>query len=141
MLNQVTLIGRTTRDCELRKSANGTDMTFITVAIDGIPNKEGKKTTNFINVSLFGTSAAFAANYVHKGDMVQITGEITSRSVAGADGKNKTELGVRGTRIENLSPRKSGDTSKTDTTQEAVNESYDPALEDDGLVSSDDLPF
>lgn len=112
MLNQVTLIGRTTKDAKLSTSANGKEYTFVTLAIDGIPGKDGQKTTDFISVSLFGSSAKFASEYCHKGDILQVTGRLTSR-IQEKDGQKTTVLSVTGNRVENLSPRSSNGGTKT----------------------------
>lgn len=77
MINQVTLVGRLTRDPELRKTNNGTPVVQFTVALNGYGDKEA---TTFINVIAWKDLAENVNTYVRKGHLVGLTGRLQSRS-------------------------------------------------------------
>ena len=89
VMNVVTLIGRLTRDPELRYIANtGTPVATFTLAVDKELSKDkkqemeskGQATADFINIVVWGRQAESCANYLAKGRLVAIQGRIQSRS-------------------------------------------------------------
>ena len=78
MLNNIALCGRVTRDIELSYiSGNGTAVAKSTIAVErDYKNKDGSKTTDFIFFEIMGKSAEFAANYVNKGDLITLNGQL-----------------------------------------------------------------
>ena len=81
MLNQVILIGRTTRDIELRESSNGRTFGIVTVAVTRSFKNQETDTydTDFIDVSLWGVTAENVAKYAGKGSALSIRGRVTNR--------------------------------------------------------------
>lgn len=88
-MNSVILIGRLTRDPELKYLANtGTPVTTFSLAVDKQLSKEkrqeltekGEPTADFINIVVWGKQAENCANYLVKGRLVAIQGRIQSRS-------------------------------------------------------------
>ena len=77
MINQVTLVGRLTRDPELRKTNNGTPVVQFTVALNGYGDSAA---TTFINVIAWKDLAENVNKYVKKGHLVGLTGRLQSRS-------------------------------------------------------------
>lgn len=89
VMNVVTLIGRLTRDPELKYLANtGTPVATFSLAVDKQLSKEkkqklaekGEPTADFINIVVWGKQAENCANYLAKGRLVAIQGRIQSRS-------------------------------------------------------------
>lgn len=79
-MNKVTLVGRLTRDVEVR-NAGETAIARTSIAVNRrFRNKEGNYDADFINVSAFGKTAEFLEKYFHKGDMIGIVGRITTGS-------------------------------------------------------------
>ena len=79
--NNVTLIGRLTKDADLRYTSNGTATANITLAVDrGFKNAEGKKETDFINCVVWRKPAENVAQYCSKGSLVSVDGRIQTRS-------------------------------------------------------------
>lgn len=78
MLNNIALCGRVTRDIELSYiSGNGTAVAKSTIAVErDYKNKDGSKTTDFIFFEIMGKPAEFAANYVNKGDLITLNGQL-----------------------------------------------------------------
>ena len=78
-MNQIILIGRLTKDPELRYLPNtGTPVATFTLAVDrNYKDKEGNVQTDFIPVEVMGKVADFVANYITKGRLVAVNGSIS----------------------------------------------------------------
>lgn len=114
-MNNVSLAGRMTRDCELKYTQDGKAIGNFTLAI----NKRYKKDeANFINCVAFGKAAELIAEYVKKGHLLGITGSIETSSWE-KDGQKhyKTEVAVD--QITFLQPKGEGATSTA--TKETTN--------------------
>ncbi len=88
-MNKVILMGRLTRDPEVRYSAgeNGTAVARYTLAVDRRFRREGSdQTADFIGCVAFGRSAEFAEKYFHQGLKVVVTGRIQTGSYTNKDG-------------------------------------------------------
>lgn len=85
MINKVILMGRLTRDPELRHTGTGTAVCSFSIAID---NGYGEnRQTDFINCVAWNKTAEFVSNYFSKGKMIIVIGRISTRSWEGQDGK------------------------------------------------------
>lgn len=87
-MNSVILMGRLTRDPEIRYSTTGTQMAIAryTLAVNRRFAKEGEQGADFINCVAFGKSAEFAEKYFHKGLKIVIRGRIQTGSYTNRDG-------------------------------------------------------
>ena len=83
-MNQVILIGRLTKDPEVRYSGEGTAVGRYCLAVD---RRSKKDETDFINCVTFGKSAEFAEKYLTKGMKIAIRGRIQTGSYKNKDGK------------------------------------------------------
>lgn len=72
MINRVVLVGRLTRDPELRRTANGTAVTSFSLAIDNRGARDGEKSTSFFNIVCWNQTAENVAKYVRKGSLVGV---------------------------------------------------------------------
>lgn len=79
MLNRVILMGRITKELEIRQSQSGTAVLRFSVAVDR-PQKNGEKSADFINCIAFGQTAEFISRYFSKGRMIAIEGNIHTGS-------------------------------------------------------------
>lgn len=87
-MNNTQLVGRLTKDVELRYTPNGKANARITVAVNRrFKNPQGETEADFISVVLWGQQAEFAANNVVKGNRVSVVGRIQTGSYEGQDGK------------------------------------------------------
>ena len=88
-MNKVILMGRLTRDAEIRSSQGGNPTTIAryTLAVDRRFKRDGDQTADFINCIAFGKSAEFAEKYFHKGTKVVVTGRIQTGSYTNKDGQ------------------------------------------------------
>ena len=88
-MNKVILMGRLTRDPDVRYSAgeNGTSVARYTLAVDRrFSRRDGEATADFISCVAFGRSAEFAEKYFHQGLKVVVTGRIHTGSYTNRDG-------------------------------------------------------
>lgn len=88
-MNNVSLIGRLTRDIELKYTQGGTAMARFTLAVDRqFKNKEtGEREVDFINCQAWGKTAEIMSNHLGKGRQVGVTGEIRTGSYEKSDGQ------------------------------------------------------
>ena len=78
-MNSVILVGRLTRDPELRTTPNGIATCQISLAVNGLPNQNGERTTDFINVVVWRRQAENVAKFCQKGSQVGVEGKIHTR--------------------------------------------------------------
>jgi len=114
MLNRVVLIGRLTKDPELRYSPSGVAVTNFTLAVDRkFKNSEGQKETDFIPIVAFKQLAELCANYLAKGKLCSVDGRIQIRTYNDKEGQKRWQTDVIAEDIHFLSPKDSGNTSET----------------------------
>lgn len=90
MLNKVILIGRFTRDPELRSTPQGTSTCSFSLAVDrNYAKAGGERQTDFINCVAWRQTAEFISKYFSKGNLVCVEGSIQTRSWKDNDGNNR----------------------------------------------------
>ena len=128
MINKVILMGRLTKDPELRHTGTGTPVATFSVAVD---NGYGEnKKTDFINCVAWNKTAEFVKNWFGKGRMIALVGRISTRTWDGADGRKNyaTEVVVKEVSF-------AGE-KREDVATDSSDEDFTPLIADD-----DDLPF
>lgn len=89
-MNKVVLIGRLTKDPELRYTpGNGVAVSSLTLAVDNYNSKTGEKGADFIPVVVWGKSAENVAQYCVKGSQIAVSGRIANRSYDAKDGTKR----------------------------------------------------
>ena len=158
-MNKVFLIGRLTRDPELRYTSSNLANMRTSLAVDRQYAREGEERgTDFINIVAFGNRAETMKKYLTKGSQIAVDGRIQTGSYDGADGKrvyttdviveNFQFLDTRGSRANNQDATSFNNDSSNVTpydfpTSEPTNNSSDP-FADFGAkieVSDSELPF
>ena len=158
-MNKVILIGRLTRDPEMRTTPNGTATTSFSIAVDrNFVGPNGQREADFINCITWRKQAENVARYCSKGSQVAVEGRIQTRNYTGQDGNKRyvtevicdtvTFLGSRnnnsnintptnaGVMDSNEMPEPSNDIATTDLSEDPyANMGEEVALTDD------DLPF
>ena len=153
MLNKVILIGRLTKDPELKSTGGGVSVLNFTVAITRkYKDANGERQSDFVNCVAFRQTAEFISNYFKKGNMISIDGTIQTRNWDDGEGKRHyvtevlvNEVGfIEGKKQDTESlpelPEEFGDVSNTHSTGTP----YLPTtitLSSDGRTPDDDLPF
>ena len=90
MLNKIFIMGRLTRDPELRRTANSTPVTSFSLAVDrDYKSQNGEKSTDFIDVVAWRSTAEFVAKYFTKGRMAIVEGRLQIRDWKDKDGNNR----------------------------------------------------
>ncbi|RXJ02827.1 single-stranded DNA-binding protein [Anaerobacillus alkaliphilus] len=88
MLNRVVLVGRLTRDPELKYTPNGIAVASITLAVNRpFSNQQGNREADFINVVIWRKQAENVANYLRKGSLAGIDGRLQTRNYENNEGK------------------------------------------------------
>jgi single-strand DNA-binding protein len=103
-MNKVVLIGRLTKDPELKFTpGSGASVTSITLAVDKYNTKTGQKEADFVPVVIWGKQAESTANYMTKGSQMAISGRIQTRSYDAKDGTKRYVTEVLATEVQFLS--------------------------------------
>ena len=136
-INNTVLIGRLTRDPELRFIQSGTAVATFTLAVDKGLSRDKKEemesknqpTADFINIIVWGKMGENCANYLAKGRLVGVQGRIQSGSYDAKDGTKRYTTDVVANQVEFLERGDKGQTSDFE-----VPEGFSP-------VDNDDIPF
>ena len=96
MLNKIILMGRLTRDPELRRTESGTAVCSFSIAVDrDFKDKQtGEKTTDFIDIVAWRSSAEFVSRFFTKGRMAVVEGRLQIRDWKDKDGNNRRSAEV-----------------------------------------------
>ena len=102
-MNSVSLIGRLTRDPDVRYAAGSqTAVARFSIAIDRVPDRNGEKKTDFPTIVCFGKTAELVEKYMSKGRLVGIQGRLQTGSYQDKDGKTVYTTDVVADRVEFL---------------------------------------
>lgn len=135
-MNKVVLIGRLTKDPELKYTpGTGTAVTTITLAVDRRYSKDEKKEADFIPVVIWGKSAESTAQYMAKGRLMGVSGRIQTRSYEAKDGGKRYITEVVAEEIKFLEWG-----NKTNGGNESSGAGYD-GYDDMTPVDDGDIPF
>lgn len=111
-MNKTILIGRLTKDVELRRTGSGKAVASFTLAVNkDFKNEQGGYDADFIDCVAFEQRAETISKYVHKGDRFGVIGNLTTRSYENKDGKKVKVTEVKVTEFEFLESKKQTDTS------------------------------
>lgn len=137
MMNRVTLVGRLTKDPELRYTPNGVGVATFTIAVNRtFKNQNGEQEADFINCVVWRKAAENVANYLKKGSLAGVDGKIQTRSYEGQDGKRVYVTEVVADSVQFLE-------SKQKQQQTPPPQNNDPFANDGQVIdiSDEDLPF
>jgi single-strand DNA-binding protein len=135
-MNKAVIVGRLVRDPDVRALNDGKIVSKFTVAVNRrFKNKNGEKEADFIPVVVFGKPAEFVAEYVKKGNMVSVSGRITTGSYE-KEGRKIYTTEITADEVNSIGSKKD---NQADTNIDSVQQLNDPdfVLMDD----SDDVPF
>ncbi len=152
-MNNVSLVGRLTKDPELRTISTGNTTCNFTVAVTRqFTNASGERETDFINCVIWGKQAENLAKYCTKGSLVGVTGRIQTRNYDGQDGKKVYVTEVAANNVTFLTPKNSNVNeptfddvaSKSNSSDFETTDLTEDPFKDYGsevVLSDDDLPF
>lgn len=135
-MNKVELIGRLTKDPELRSTQNGTNVAKYTIAIN--TGYGEKQQTQFINISTWGKSGEFVSKYFKKGQSIGIVGRLNSNNYEDKNGNKRYSLEVITEDIEFIGDKKE---EKIQQEEVLVPNNYKSDYETTLTIDDDMLPF
>ena len=139
-MNQVVLVGRLTRDPELKYiPGTGTAVASFTIAVDrNYINKEGKRDTDFIPIEVIGKSAEYCANYITKGKLVALEGTIRVDNYKTQSGEKRTFIKVSTKSVQSLESKSKSSNSYKESVQDGT-----IGLDPQGfeIIDDDELAF
>ena len=142
MINRVVLVGRMTRDPELRRSAQGGSICVFTVAVD---NLSKEKSTSFIPCVIFNEARADnVAKFAKKGLLVGVEGRLNQRSYQKADGSKASVIEVIAENVQFLERREPVENEEMEIPpfDDTASETADDNKNLDSIeITDDDLPF
>lgn len=124
MINRVVLVGRITKELELKKTSNGKSAVSFSVAIDRAKDANGNKQTDFPSCRAYGKTAELLTQYCHKGSQVGVEGSIRTYTTE-SNGKKEYHTEVLADGITFLDSKG----TQTDSSATSV------------IINDDDLPF
>ena len=122
-MNSVCLVGRLTKDPELRATMNNISVTAFTVAVDRRFKTEGQPAADFINVIAWRNQAEFICKYFKKGSRIALTGSLQTRNWTDEDG-------IKHYATEVIADGAEFCERKVAEYDDSLNEVYDPLEED-----------
>ena len=129
-LNDICLMGRITKDIELKKTTTGVSVVSFSVAVDRDYKVNGEKATDFIPCVAWRGTAEFVGKYFSKGDMIAVVGSLESRKYKDKDGNNRIVWEVKADKVNFCGGKKEVPQENTQTFEDVSDE-----------ISDDTLPF
>ncbi|AUS10288.1 single-stranded DNA-binding protein [Laceyella sacchari] len=158
MLNRVILVGRLTRDPELRYTASGVAITRFSIAVNrNYTNQQGEREADFINIVTWRGLAENCANYLRKGSLVGVDGRLQTGKYENQEGRTVYTTDVVAEDVRFLEPKNrsesvsdfgggsfGGNSYGGGNNKNVGRKPMDDPFADDGQpidISDDDLPF
>lgn len=156
MINNLTLVGRLTKDPDLRYTSSGTGVATFTLAVNrNFTSADGNREADFINCVIWRKPAETLANYAKKGVLIGVTGRIQTRSYDNQQGQKVYVTEVVADNFQLLESKKadssqntqgsgvsnSQTTNYTRNQQNRNNDESDPFGNSSIDIDSQDLPF
>ncbi len=145
MINRVVLVGRLTRDPELRRTSSGIAVASFTIAVDNRTKSGAEKTASFIPCTVWNQAADNLAKFTRKGSLVGVEGRLNQRTYDSKDGRRVSVIEVICDSVQFLEPK---GTTVSENVVKDDNPVFDDLNDDTGDnnlsaidVADDDLPF
>ncbi len=149
-MNSVILIGRLTRDPELRYiPSTGNALTTFSIAVDrAFTGKDGQRQTDFFNIVVWGKSAEYCANYLSKGRLAAVKGNIQNRSYETKEGDKRYVTEIIAENVQVLEWPDKGERASNSSYNKSQKPQNNDVFEPEGLdpegfraLDDDDVPF
>lgn len=144
MINNVTLVGRLTKDPDLRYTSNGTGVATFTLAINrNFTNQAGEREADFVQCVIWRKPAETLANYARKGTLLGVTGRIQTRSYENQQGQRVYVTEVVAENFQLLESKATSEqrqsTQASQPTQQANRQNYNEPVSS-GFPNDGDMP-
>lgn len=146
-MNRIVLIGRNTKDIELRATTSGVEVASFTLAVNrNYKNAEGNYEADFLNCVAYKGLAKTISSYVKKGDRLAIDGRVQTRNYTNNEGNKVyvTEIIVENIDFIETKKKETIEPDKTSYTKEEIDNiplPDDPFTEEQMTITEDNLPF
>ncbi|MDD6332321.1 MAG: single-stranded DNA-binding protein [Clostridium sp.] len=147
-MNKVIMMGRLTRDPEIRYShgANGTTIARFSLAVDRRWKREGEPDADFFNCTAFGRQAEFAEKYLRQGIKIVVTGRMQNNNYTNKDGEKVYSIQIMVEEIEFAESKNAQQSGQDNSGTQDQPRSSVPAPDSNGFMkipegAEDDLPF
>ena len=125
MLNKIFIMGRLTRDPELRRTQSGTAVTSFSLAVDrDFKSQSGEKETDFIDIVAWRSTAEFVSRYFTKGQLVAVEGQIQTRTWEDKAGQKRKSVEIVASDVYFAEPKRDGQSAPRQ--QQAPAGGFDP---------------
>lgn len=156
MINNIVLVGRLTKDPDLKYTGNGTAVATFTLAVNrNFTNQSGEREADFINCVIWRKPAETLANYAKKGVLIGVTGRIQTRSYDNQQGQKVYVTEVIADNFQLLESKKADSSQNTQGSgvsnsqtnnytrnQQNTNSATEDPFGNSSIdISDDDLPF
>jgi len=140
MLNNATIMGRLTKDVDMRRTQTGTPVCSFTVAVDRGTSKDGMKVTDFVDCVAWRDTAEFVNKYFKKGSAIVVMGRIETRTWKDAEGNSRKTTEINASNVYFGESKKDSNESGSETKTERKTETKsDNAFEP--INDESELPF
>lgn len=135
MINNLTLVGRTGGDPEMKTFSSGAIMATLNVAITRPAAKKEEKETDWFTVKVWGKQAEIVQRYVKKGHLIGIIGHLEQEKWKTDQGENRSKVIVSANQIKLMQPKADGSQAESGSIDAEQTDN------DDIFSSSDEIPF
>jgi single-strand DNA-binding protein len=140
MINRIVLVGRLTKDPELRYTPNGVPVTSFTLAVNRtFSNQQGEREADFINCIVWRKAAENVANYLKKGSLAGVEGRLQTRSYDNPEGKRMFFTEVVADSVQFLEPK--GATASQGNNYSGPNQGNNSQPQQRNVAPRNDNPF
>jgi single-strand DNA-binding protein len=103
VINRVVLVGRLTRDPELRTTTTGKSVCDFSIAVNKrVKPQDGSPDADFFRVNAWGQTAEYVSNYLHKGRLVAVDGRLQQRNYTANDGSKREVVEIVADNVQGL---------------------------------------
>lgn len=147
MVNNVVLIGRLTKDIELRMTTSGNSVVSFTLAVSRDFVKDGQQDTDFIQCQAWNKTAELMNEYLHKGSLIAVQGRLSVREYKDQNGNKKWSTEVVVNNVQFLESKNSQQSQQQVDKQQkpqysgSLTQSAEVGSWEEADIKSDDLPF
>jgi single-strand DNA-binding protein len=132
-LNKVILIGRITKDPELKTTPSGVSVTAFGIAVNRKTVKDKPQIADFLNIVAWRTTAEFVAKYFKKGQAILIVGSIQTRSYEDKQGNKRIAFEIVADEVQFAEPKRDGNDINVGTTASSFEGDFAEIANDDTL--------
>lgn len=140
MMNRTVLVGRLTKDPDLKYTQNGVAVVSFTLAVNRPFKNNGEQQADFINIVAWRKTAENVANYLNKGSLAGVDGRIQTRNYEGQDGRRVYVTEVVADQVSFLEPKQQEQKKKEPRYTPDPADPFQPGSEPLD-INDEDLPF